>query len=333
MTTGLLNRLNIITYPFILIPIFFTTYIYLFGMWESEDYTYCYLIAPIALYLIWEKRVELAKIPSTNSWFGIGLILSGIAFFWLGELGGEFTILFISSWLILVGIIIVHFGWPKLKCIWFPILFLLAMFPPPSFIHNRLTLKLKILSSQIGVAMMQAYGMSAYREGNIIDLGFTQLQVVDACSGLRFLFPLMIMGILFAYLFRSAWWEKIFLVISTIPLTIVTNSLRIAMTGILFELWGPKVAKGFFHGFSGWFIFMFGLVVLLVEMWLLKKIFPKKKNTSIQSPVPQVKDLDSNTTPSIMPPSPKIFLTFFRPPQFIVAIVLLGSNPGVGSRR
>ena len=104
--------------------------------------------------------------------------------------------------------------------------------------------------------MLQTYGMSAYREGNIIDLGFTQLQVVDACSGLRYLFPLLILGVLLAYFYRVALWKKLIIILSTIPLTIFTNSLRIALTGIIYEIWGAKEAEGFFHGFSGWFIFM-----------------------------------------------------------------------------
>jgi len=99
--------------------------------------------------------------------------------------------------------------------------------------------------------MLQWYGMSAFREGNIIDLGFTQLQVVDACSGLRYLYPLIIMAILLAYFFKSAWWKKVVMVMSAVPLTIATNSLRIAMTGVLYEIWGPAVAEDFFHGFSG----------------------------------------------------------------------------------
>ena len=82
------------------------------------------------------------------------------------------------------------------------------MFPPPNFFHFNLTLQLKLISSQIGVAMLQAYGLSAYREGNVIDLGFTKLQVVDACSGLRYLFPLLIMGILLAYFYKAALVEE-----------------------------------------------------------------------------------------------------------------------------
>jgi exosortase len=269
-------------YGLLLVGIFYTSHRVMVIWWGNDDYTYCYLIAPIVLYLIWEKREELAKVPARPSWTGFAPLAFGIFLFWLGELAGEFTTMYFASWFVLAGLLWLHLGWEKLKVIWFPIVFLMAMFPPPNFFHFNLTLRLKLISSQIGVWMLHAYGMSAYREGNIIDLGFTQLQVVDACSGLRYLYPLIIMAILLAYSYKSAWWKKVILVLSAIPLTIVTNSLRIAATGVLYEIWGPAVAEDFFHGFSGWLIFIFGLAVLLLEMWILEKIFPEEKFSSFK---------------------------------------------------
>ena len=256
-------------YALLLAALFHSSHSLMISWWGGEDYNYGYLIAPITLYLIWEKRAELAAAAARPSWAGLAPLAFGIFLFWLGELGGEYTTMYFASWFVLAGLLWLHLGWAKLKVIWFPILFLNAMFPPPEFVNKTLTFKLKLLSSEIGVAILHAYGMSAYREGNIIDLGFTQLQVVDACSGLRYLYPLIIMGVLLAYFWKAAWWKKVVLVVSAVPLTIITNSFRIAMTGILYEIWGPAAAEDFFHGFSGWLIFIFGLVVLLFEMEVL----------------------------------------------------------------
>ena len=169
-----------------------------------------------------------------------------------------------------------HLGWQKLKIILFPLILILTMFPPPYFLNTRISLKLKLVSSQLGVGIMQFCGMSAYREGNVIDLGFTQLQVVDACSGLRYLFPLIVLGILLAYFYKAAFWKKAVLVISTVPISIVVNGIRIALVGMLYPIFGPKVAEGFFHDFAGWFIFMVSLGILLAEMWVLKKVHGSK---------------------------------------------------------
>ena len=273
-------------YVVLLTGIFYSVYQeMIFSWWPNEDFNYCYLILPVVLYLIWDKKDHLAAVPSQPSWMGILPLSLGLCFFWLGELGGEFYTMYMASWLILVGLFWMHLGWEKLKVIWFPIVFLIAMFPPPNVINFPLTLKFKLLSSKIGVAIIQAYGLSAYREGNVIDLGFTQLQVVDACSGLRFLYPLIIMALLLAYFYRGSFWKRAILVISAVPITIITNSFRIAMTGILYKHFGAAAAEGFFHGFSGWFIFMFALVILLLEMWILngfKGIFSNKSNSRIE---------------------------------------------------
>jgi len=169
------------------------------------------------------------------------------------------------------------------------------------------------------VAMMQLWGMSAYREGNIIDLGFTQLQVVDACSGLRYFFPLVVLGILLAYFYRARFWKSALIVISTAPLSIITNSLRIALTGLLYEFWGAEVAEDFFHGFSGWFIFMFSLGILLLEMWALNKIFPEiGEKIRLEAKGQETTEKIQNSKLSIK--------NFFSPPQFVVAVILLGAT-------
>ncbi len=327
----------------LLIGVYYSSLAYMISQWEREDYSYCYLIPFIVLYLIWEKRNQLASLPSVSSWKGLIPLAFGTAFFWLGELGGEYFTLYISFWLVVVGLCWIHLGWGKLKTISFPLLFSLTMFPFPNFLHNKISVNLKLISSQLGVAMMQLYGMSAYREGNVIDLGFTQLQVVDACSGLRYLFPLIVLGILLAYFFKAAFWKRVVVVISTIPLSIISNSLRIALTGILYEAWGAKVAEGFFHGFSGWFIFMFSLGVLLLEMWILKRVGVKwlngklveslnKINSQIGEEGKGLGDKDQGSkregTQDRKAEISKL-KAFFSPPQFVVAVLLLGATWGL----
>ena len=245
----------------------------IFHDWAREDYSHSYLIPFVVLYLFWEKRKELTSVTSYPSWTGLIPFVFGIFLFWLGELGGEFYTLYISLWFVIGGLAWMHLGWRKIRVIGFAFFMMLTMFPFPSFINNKILLKLKLISSQLGVWMLQAYGMSAYREGNVIDLGFTQLQVVDACSGLRYVIPLVVLSLLLAYWFKGSFWKKALLVLSAIPLSIVVNSFRIAMTGILYSSWGAKVAEDFFHGFSGWLIFMFTLPVLLLEMWVLRGKF------------------------------------------------------------
>ncbi|MBA4417638.1 MAG: VPLPA-CTERM-specific exosortase XrtD [Syntrophus sp. (in: bacteria)] len=250
--------------------------------WAKEDYSHCYLVPFIVLYLIWDKRKELAELPSFPSWKGMAPFGLGIALFWLGELSGEFFTMYLSFWLVVIGLCWLHLGWDKIKTIWFALFVMLAMFPFPNFVNVRISQVLKLISSQLGVWMLHIYGMSAYREGNIIDLGFTQLQVVDACSGLRYVFPLMVLSLLLAYMFKAHIWKRTTLFLSSIPLAIFVNSFRIASTGVLYSIFDARVAEGFFHGFSGWLIFLFAIPFLVFEMWILRK-FPPKEGGSQKS--------------------------------------------------
>lgn len=299
--------------------------------WAREDYSHCYLIPFVFLYLLWEKRQELAAIPSVASWLGLIPFALGIFMFWLGELGGEMFSLYISMWLVVTGLLWLHLGWQKIKLMAFSLFILLTMFPFPNFLNNKILLNLKIISSQIGVVMLHIYGMSAYREGNVIDLGFTQLQVVDACSGLRYVIPLLVLSLLLAYWFKAALWKRIVLVFSAIPLAVIVNSLRIALTGILYSAWGAQVAEGFFHGLSGWLIFMLTIPVLLVEMWILKKIGRESVATEVTSAINEhnksVKDvkLDSGLRRN----DDLGWKGVLRSPQFIVAVVLLLLTLGI----
>ena len=173
----------LLTYSVLLFFIYCDTILWLIRHdWVRGDFNYCYLIPVIVVYLLWEKRKSFYA--AGYSWAGFLPLSLGIILFWAGELSGEFFSQYISLWLVIVGLILAHLGRRGLERIWFPIVFILAMFPPPQFLTNRLTLKLKLLSSQLGVWLMQMWGMSAYREGNIIDLGFTRSQVVAACMSL-----------------------------------------------------------------------------------------------------------------------------------------------------
>ncbi len=280
--------------------------------WVKDDYSHCILIPLITAYLLWEKHPKLSQYGSKPSMKGLYFFVLGLCLYWLGELAGEFFTIYMSLWLIVFSLCILSMGWTKTKVILFPILFSLTMFPFPNFINNRITFQLKLISTKIGVMMMQIYGMSAFREGNVIDLGFTKLQVVDACSGLRYLFPMIVLSILIAYYYRAKFWKRTILILSAIPLTILSNSLRIALTGILSEKFGSAIVEGFFHDFEGLIIFMLTLVILMFEMWILKKMFPEKPKTAFLVNATEENHIETT-----------VGWRLFRKSQFIIPIFLL----------
>ena len=167
------------------------------------------------------------------------------------------------------------------------------MIPLPGFFLNNLSSQLQLLSSTIGVEVIRLFGISVYLEGNVIDLGTYKLQVVEACSGLRYLFPLISLSFICAYIFRGAFWKRAIIFLSSIPITILMNSFRIGVIGILVEHWGVSQAEGFLHDFEGWAVFMTSLGIILGEIWILAKLGSNKQtlsqafNLDMPAPLPE----------------------------------------------
>jgi exosortase D (VPLPA-CTERM-specific) len=122
------------------------------------------------------------------------------------------------------------------------------------------------------VWFIRLFGITVFLEGNVIDLGTYKLQVAEACSGLRYLFPLMTIGFIMAYLFKVETWKRVLVFVSSIPITILMNSFRIGIIGVTVDRWGVRMAEGFLHDFEGWVVFMASSAVLLAEVAVLARV-------------------------------------------------------------
>lgn len=254
---------------------------YLFQEWiENEDYSHGIFVPFISLALIWWRRRDILAAGLAPTWWGIIPVTLGLGLFVVGELATLYFLQHLSFWLVLVGLVLSIVGLPSARRMVFPLGYLLAMIPPPHMLQQSLSSSLQLISSALGVGCLQLIGVTAYREGNVIDLGPIQLQVVEACSGLRYLFPLMALTLLFAYLFQDRVWKRVVLVASAIPLAVLLNGLRIGMIGVLVEYFGNGAAEGFMHAFEGWFLFVLSLALLGLELWLLGKIGSSKSATA-----------------------------------------------------
>ncbi len=190
----------------------------------------------------------------------------------VGELATVYVLLHLSLWCIIVGLLLSAIGTRAVAAMAFPLGYLLTAVPLPQFLYQGLSGKLQLISSALGVGCLQFIGITAFRDGNVIDLGPVQLQVVDACSGLRYLFPLATLALLCSYLFRDRMWKRMVLFLSSIPISILLNGFRIGMIGLLVEYFGQGAADGFYHLFEGWVLFIASLGILLAEMWILRRI-------------------------------------------------------------
>ena len=252
--------------------LFYKGFDYIFYMWfNKEEYSHAVMIPFICLFLIWQKKDHLERIPFEGSWLGVVVFLVGFAMYLLGQLSSLAMIMNYAMLVVLGGLLLAWMGWGAFKHIVVPYLILVFMIPLPGFLYEGFSGQMQLLSSQIGVWVIRLFDISVNLEGNVIDLGTMKLQVVEACSGLRYLFPLVTLGFIAAYFFKVSLWKRLFVFLSSVPITILMNSFRIGLIGVTVEYWGQDMAEVILHDFEGWVVFMGCTFTLILEMWLLTR--------------------------------------------------------------
>jgi len=232
--------------------------------WNDDNYSHGFLIVPIALYFAWERRDALKAAEKKPFVIGIVIVAVSLAIMIAGILGSEYFLPRVSMLGVLAGAILFLFGWNHLKILILPIAFLLLMIPIPAIIFNQIVFPLQLLASRFGENTIMVCQIPVLREGNVLHLANTSLEIVEACSGIRSLVTLLTMGIVYGYLLESRIWVRIVLIAATVPIAIVANGIRVAGTGVAAHYYGPEVAEGFTHTFSGWVIFIVALIMLFI---------------------------------------------------------------------
>lgn len=267
---------------FLLIACFYSGLQNMVAKWSRDEYSHGYMIPAVALFLIAQRLPQLSSLATLegfkNQWYGIVVLLSGFCIMVVGELSSLYTLIQYAFLINLTAVFICFAGSNGIRILAIPLTYLIFMIPLPNFLYFNLSSELQLLSSSIGVNIIRLFDISVFLEGNVIDLGNYQLQVVDACSGLRYLFPLISFGFLVSYLFRAPLWKRVLLFLTTIPITVFMNSFRIAVIGITVNYWGISAAEGFIHDFEGWIVFMACLALLTLEMWILHRLGKSKQS-------------------------------------------------------
>ena len=268
--------------------------------WTDENYSHGLLIPFIIGYILWTQRDRFAR-EQVKPQFALGLILIVMALLglWAGVAGAELYVQRMSLVLMLIGIVIYFWGVKFLKISAVSFVLLLLAIPIPAIIFNKIAFPLQLFASRCAVWSMSLFDIPVLRQGNIIELiplggrEIKKLEVVEACSGIRSLMTLATLAVVFAYfshprdtdnggggIMKSitsyGFWRAVILVLSAVPIAILTNAGRVSGTGILAHYYGTEIADGFFHSFSGWVIYIVAFVLLFAVGWVLDRFKPKK---------------------------------------------------------
>jgi exosortase D (VPLPA-CTERM-specific) len=248
------------------------------GAWDTwlelPEYSHGVIVPVVCLFLVWQRQHDFVSLPMPGSWFGTALAAAGVALHAAGKLAALLIMQQYGLLVMLYGLLWSMLGGAAMRRLAVPLLLLGLAIPLPQFVLKPFSAHMQLVSSQIGVWFIRLFDVSVFLEGNVIDLGSLKLQVAEACDGLRYLFPLMTLGLIMACFYRAPMWQRALVFISSVPITILMNSLRIGVIGITVEHWGKAMAEGFLHEFQGWVVFMASATLMVLEMALLARLGP-----------------------------------------------------------
>jgi exosortase len=260
---------------------YWTTFVEMANRWRHEaQYSHGYLVPAFAAFLLWSRRDRLGDnfAPQVNWW---GLALIGVAlglrlaaaYFYMSALDGLSLLPFVAGLCLLLG------GWGFFKAAWPAVAFLAFMLPLPFTVETALAAPLQRVATVVSTYTLQTLGFPALSEGNVIRVKEHSIGVVEACSGLSMLMIFFALATAFVLVVNRPLLDKVFLLLSAVPIAIVSNVARITVTAMLYETVDSKVAEAFFHDFAGWLMMPLALLLLALEVWILNHLLvePEKK--------------------------------------------------------
>ena len=229
---------------------------------ELPDFSHGFLIPFFVLFLIWDRREALRQVPIRPSWAGLTFVVPALCLLVIGVFGADLFLSRTSFVLLCAGLVWLLAGVPMLGRTKFILFVMLLAIPIPAVVFNQITFPLQIQASKMASDLLPLAGVPVLREGNIIQLPSMQLEVAEACSGIRSLLSLFTVAVIYGYFLERATWRRVLLAAASLPIAVAANIVRIFGTGLCVQYWNPDKAVGFFHEFSGWLMFLVSLACL-----------------------------------------------------------------------
>ncbi len=232
--------------------------------WARPEFSHGPVIPLLSFYLFLREMRAVPPVPGPvgDRWPGVAVTGLALAIALLGNLVQISDIVFYALIVWVAGLVLVGFGWARGLVFWPSVLHLVFMLPLPQFLYWKVNTSLQLVSSVIGVEIVRRAGVPVFLDGNVIDLGVYKLMVAEACSGLRYLFPIMSFTYVFAVLYRGPLWHRLLLLLLAVPVAVMMNAIRIGIIGVLVDRYGIAQAEGFLHIFEGWVVFLSCIAIL-----------------------------------------------------------------------
>jgi len=231
--------------------------------YEDANYSHGFVVPFIAGYFVYDRRLKLADVTVERWWPGFALFSFGLLQLVLGWLATEYFTMRSSLVVVLAGLALFFFGKGLFRLLLLPLCYLLFMVPLPYIVYDSVAFPLKIFVTKASIAFLKLAGVVVMREGNIILLPTTTLEVADACSGVRSLISLLALAVAYSFFIRLTPLKRCLLILAAIPIAVCANAVRVIGTGFLAQYWGARAAEGFFHEFAGMAVFVVAIALLV----------------------------------------------------------------------
>ena len=256
----------------------------LWNVWQrSDEYSSGLLVPFLAVYILWSRRLQITGIQIRPFLWGLlaFVVAQAVRFFGLFFMYGSAERL--SVVLSIAALVLLLFGWEFFRKVFPILLFLFLMLPWPNRIQTAVTLPLQRWATSSAVFCLEVIGYEVTSEGNIIHIGQVSIAIAEACNGLRMVTAFFVISGLVVLLVERAWWEKLIVFVSGLPIALFCNTVRLALTAIAFTALGGEYWEKFFHDFGGYTMIPLALGIVVGELWFLAKLTaaPKEEATVV----------------------------------------------------
>ncbi|MBN2143850.1 MAG: exosortase [Candidatus Aureabacteria bacterium] len=276
----MLNYIIFILTALLYIPVFISLYQI---RWDAVDYAHAYFILPVSLGIAFMKRGQIKENLTTEQGkniTGLLLFLSGIIAYIFSNRMDFLVMVTFSIIPLLSGLILFLYGTKMFRVLWFPILYLIFLVPPPAGILDLVTMPMRYGVSVATQYILVLFHYPVSREGLLLSIDKHDLFIGQPCSGFRSLITMISLGAAYIYSIRGTLFNKCILSLSIIPFALLGNLMRIIILALITYYFGEKAAMGFFHDFSGMFIFLIMIAALIMTEILLEKTGRKWRRKS-----------------------------------------------------
>jgi len=252
----------------------------------TPDASYGIIVAIVATMMFWQRRRRIVTIGSRSglSWLGALVITGGLAAYVAGIFAADLFTTRASFVVLAAGVVWFLAGAGPASAAFAPLMFLLLAIPLPELVVTALTSSLQTVAARIAEIALVNGGIAVYRDGNVLELPATTLQVVEACSGLRSVVSLASVGIVLAWAADGRVHRRALVTISAVPIAVLANGFRVAATGAASEAWGPVVMRDPWHSLAGWVTF----VLSLMALWIVRQGVLRQQGGGTASLIQQV---------------------------------------------